>query len=240
MPALSVGVQLAWQIAANEAAHAKYQYIEIEHIFIGLCKAGDHLTPEALQQSGIDIAEANASRAEFERPYNVLKDFNIDRVQARRRLRGMMGQSDYEHTAQEVIHRSEKCKQFFARAGQIVEERYAGEGKIGAFPLLISILEADDTKIYELIQELGVHNIRQLRDALVNQWEEFQKCWGAFQQKEQQRNTQLAALMRPKVIGQDAAVEAVAGAIQRARASTAPSKRLRRNQRGKTSPPNDR
>ena len=36
MKDLSIGVALAWQIAANETAIAKYQYIEKEQILIGI------------------------------------------------------------------------------------------------------------------------------------------------------------------------------------------------------------
>ncbi|MBI4691197.1 MAG: hypothetical protein HY754_13180 [Nitrospirae bacterium] len=38
---LSPGLTLTWQIAANEAAHAHHQFIEKEHVFIGLCKVKD-------------------------------------------------------------------------------------------------------------------------------------------------------------------------------------------------------
>src|SRR5947209_60467 len=38
MPKLSPGLQLAWHIAGAEAAMARYQCIEPEHLFIGLCK----------------------------------------------------------------------------------------------------------------------------------------------------------------------------------------------------------
>ena len=35
MPTLSIGANIAWQIAASEAA--RFQFIEAEQIFIGIC-----------------------------------------------------------------------------------------------------------------------------------------------------------------------------------------------------------
>ncbi len=37
MKNLSIGANIAWQIAAYEAAAAKFQFIEKEHLFIGIC-----------------------------------------------------------------------------------------------------------------------------------------------------------------------------------------------------------
>ena len=37
MPTLSIGANIAWQIAAAEASAARFQFIEAEHIFIGIC-----------------------------------------------------------------------------------------------------------------------------------------------------------------------------------------------------------
>ena len=37
MKDLSIGASLVWQMAAGEAVAAKHQYIEKEHIFIGIC-----------------------------------------------------------------------------------------------------------------------------------------------------------------------------------------------------------
>jgi len=37
MPILSIGANIAWQIAAGEASAARFQFIEAEQIFIGIC-----------------------------------------------------------------------------------------------------------------------------------------------------------------------------------------------------------
>ena len=47
------GLTLAWQIAANETAHAQHEFIEPEYLFIGLCKLKDVLAPELLPEMGL-------------------------------------------------------------------------------------------------------------------------------------------------------------------------------------------
>ena len=37
MPTLSIGANISWQIAEAEASAAQFQFIEAEHIFIGIC-----------------------------------------------------------------------------------------------------------------------------------------------------------------------------------------------------------
>ena len=36
MPTLFIGANIVWQIAAGEASDARFQFIEAEHIFIGI------------------------------------------------------------------------------------------------------------------------------------------------------------------------------------------------------------
>jgi len=40
MRELSIAAKVAWKIAAIEAGDAKHQFIEAEHIFIGICSLG--------------------------------------------------------------------------------------------------------------------------------------------------------------------------------------------------------
>ncbi|MCG2709871.1 MAG: hypothetical protein L6246_06110 [Thermodesulfovibrionales bacterium] len=59
MKDLSIGANIAWQIAAHEAAAAKFQFIEKEHLFIGICSLekilrlspeNSGLNPESFEQ----------------------------------------------------------------------------------------------------------------------------------------------------------------------------------------------
>ena len=47
MPDASIGLALAWHIlAADEAGTARHEFIEPEHLFIGLCGLEKVLVPE--------------------------------------------------------------------------------------------------------------------------------------------------------------------------------------------------
>lgn len=183
---ISSGVIVTWQIAAMEAAHGSHQYIEKEHIFIGLCKAGDLLTPEYLEEAGIDsgkidrfLQEAgldheqkNQFRSELGALNELLAGFGLNKTKLRRRLRGMVGQGDYEHK-ERVIHRSQDCKQVFTRAAELAKTH--GFPKIGAFPLLLTILEEPDTPVSKAISEVGA-NVEDLKQAILERLKEEPKA----------------------------------------------------------------
>ena len=44
MPDSSIGLDYAWRTAANEAARTRHEFIEPEHLFIGVCKLGNLLS----------------------------------------------------------------------------------------------------------------------------------------------------------------------------------------------------
>ena len=62
MPSFSVGVDVAWQDAAAEAAGAQYEFIEPFHLFIGLCCVEKFLTAEARQKLRISESVVGARR----------------------------------------------------------------------------------------------------------------------------------------------------------------------------------
>jgi len=89
MVELSLGVVVAWYIGAGEAMVGRYQYIEKEHLFIGLCKVGDMLDPAIVGQVGVRFVDIDRVRGECGRVYELFRRFGVDRVFARRRLRGV-------------------------------------------------------------------------------------------------------------------------------------------------------
>ena len=63
MSEFSIGVNLVWQMAAAEAAAVRHQYIEKEHLFNGLCKAGDLLVSPEFKQGEIKLEEITVDNA---------------------------------------------------------------------------------------------------------------------------------------------------------------------------------
>jgi len=153
MSELSIGVSLAWQIAAGEASLAKHQYIEKEHVFNGLCKAGDLLAPEAFKQAGAELENIDQIRPELDRIDELFRRFELDRVKMRRRLRQLMKPGNHQHQEQ-VVHRSPACKKLFQRAEEISSEY--GSGAIESIHLLLAIIEDAGEVIIKLFSEYGV------------------------------------------------------------------------------------
>ena len=117
----SPGVMLTWQIAASETAHARYQYIEREQIFIGLLKAKDLLKPEILDMFEIDYSYVDYLEAEFEPIEELLAKFKVERAQVRRSLRNSVGKGSYQHK-EKVVHRSKECKAIFEQAKELAKK----------------------------------------------------------------------------------------------------------------------
>ncbi len=117
---LTVGLNVAWQIAAQEASVAGYQYIEKEHMFIGLCSLGKVAT-YAQEREGTSPEVLEAIQAEENAIEAVLNSFKLDSTSIRRQTRQRIGQHSYRNS-EGVIHRSEDCKQVFDRAAALAEK----------------------------------------------------------------------------------------------------------------------
>ena len=117
MKELSIGANIAWQIAAYEAAAAKFQFIEAEHVFIGICslEKGLMLSPE---ESGLSPQARKALQDEYAILKDLMQGEGLDMTQLRRRLRKRLGTGKYEHT-EKVIHRSKACKKIFNHAYEL-------------------------------------------------------------------------------------------------------------------------
>ena len=150
MKGLSIGANLAWQMAAGEAAAARFQLIEKEQIFIGILSLEKLLMLNA-EESGLKPQDRQAVQIEHDVIEDVLRGFELDSTQLRRLLRKRLGDGNYKHT-EKVVHRSEACKQIFKRA----EGLAASEGEISCLNLLTAILEEPGRVITQVIGDAGV------------------------------------------------------------------------------------
>lgn len=139
---------MAWKIAAGETATAKHQYIEKEHIFIGICSLEKVLMLDS-EKIGLNPQAKQALQAEHNAVEALLKNFNLNPTQLRHQVREKLGEGNYEHT-EKVIHRSEACKNVFKRANEL-----ATEGEVSCLHLLAAILEEGDV-IGSVLNEAGV------------------------------------------------------------------------------------
>ncbi|MEW6419518.1 MAG: ATP-dependent Clp protease ATP-binding subunit [Nitrospirota bacterium] len=160
MKDLSVGAYLAWQIAAMEAGAARFQFIEIEHIFIGVCSLEKvlKLSPE---ESGFNPQEIKALQHEYAIFQDLIDKTGLNMTQLRRRMRKKLGISDYEHT-EKVIHRSEECKKMFNRAYELA----SSEDEISYLHLLAAILEKPGSNISHVLNESGISSDTLLKQVI--------------------------------------------------------------------------
>ncbi|MFA4829796.1 MAG: ATP-dependent Clp protease ATP-binding subunit [Thermodesulfovibrionales bacterium] len=135
MRELSIGAKIAWKIAAMEAEASKHQFIEAEHIFIGICSLGKVLvlSPE---KAGLNPQEFKALKDEYAILQDLMKELGLDMAQLRRRMRKQLGRGDYDHV-EKAIHRSEACKSKFDFAKSFVES----DEEVTSLHLLAAIWE---------------------------------------------------------------------------------------------------
>lgn len=126
MSPYSPGVTLVWQIAALEATTGSHEYIEREHLFIGLAKAESLLGELESGGAGeIDakLGDAQALKEELRRLGDCFRHQNVDTVKARQRARYLVDKGNTSESTNQAIHRSANCREAFARAAKFAGER---------------------------------------------------------------------------------------------------------------------
>ncbi len=141
MDELSTSVKIAWQIAANEAANARFQYIEPAHILIGLC---------SLEKINGDVENQPELIAEKNYIDQVLQSANLDPTRLRRQLRKRIGEGTYQQI-EKTIHRSQTCRQLFDRAVLIKDGT-----RITSRELLVAIIENPGETISLAFDDFGI------------------------------------------------------------------------------------
>ncbi len=141
---LSVGVNLAWQIAAGEAADKQSEFIEKEHILIGIFSLEKILAAEGIKEKiGTDLKS-------FETEYFALEDAvksaGLNMTELRRALRSKLPGGNFA-PKENVVHRSDDCKGYFQRAQEL------GKGQVNLLNFLIAILERPVGVIESVLKE---------------------------------------------------------------------------------------
>ena len=150
MAELSVGASLAWQIAAGEAGAARHQFIEKEHVFIGILSL-EKVVALGREQAGFDPQAWQALQAELRAVQDVLGWCGLDATRLRRPCAKGSGQGSYRHTG-EVVHRSEACKRVFNQA----EELAPSGADVSCLHLLAAILDEPGEIVSRTLAQAGV------------------------------------------------------------------------------------
>ncbi len=126
---LSSSLTLIWGIAAEEAVSSRHQYIEKEHLFVALCRILDLLHAEKRKQIAVQMDDLTPELLRLEKPF---REAGVDRVKLRRRVRGLLQDGGFAPDAN-VIHRSERCKEYFEVAAKLAGEEKAAEVRSNEF-----------------------------------------------------------------------------------------------------------
>lgn len=146
MTELSDGVDFAWQIAAYEAATARSQFIEPEHLLIGICSL-----EKILQADELEPQSRRTIQQELDAVQQVLQAAEANAASLRRNLRNALDESGYVHT-ETTIHRSPACKEAFERAISL-----NGSAKtVHCIHLLIALLEKPSPVITAVLKAMDV------------------------------------------------------------------------------------
>ena len=150
---LSPGLQLVWNLAAQEAMAASMAAIEPEHMLCGLLKYVE-LTDGDLEKVAAQPITATLLLAEREELKKLVTDRSIDSTQVRRRLRQEVGQGKSQ-PKDGVMHRSPAARKLFDQAGRRAAEDL---GVIESTHLLSAILEAPTPAMVKVMgkSKLGV------------------------------------------------------------------------------------
>jgi ATP-dependent Clp protease ATP-binding subunit ClpC len=159
MKELSVGASIAWQFAAQEASISIHQYIEKEHLLIGILSIEKILILK--EKSNLDKKRYHILQQEFEVIKKVFESSNLSLSWLRRKIRDGFGKGSYKHK-DAVIHRSEDCKTIFKRAEKLSLQR-----EVSCLDFLKAIFEEPGENIKNILTEKNV-NLEKLLDFITN------------------------------------------------------------------------
>lgn len=137
MPDFPMGLDYAWQTAATEAARSHYEFIEPEHLFVGVCKLGNLPSLDNWNDA------AAALKAEAELVAAVLQKAGYDRVALYRDVRKRIGEGGFTDKTRKNISRSPASRLVFERAAKLAAE----SPPTTSLHLLSTLLESPGTRL---------------------------------------------------------------------------------------------
>ena len=153
MSGLTLAVRAAFNFAGHEAQTLGSAAIDVEHIFLGLCKVEsiqDISAEEAPEQNATDL---KTLRQEVKAFVGGVGGAGLDVVRARRRLRKLCREA-HQNAEEFSGHRTPSCRKVFVEAAALTD------GPIDLPALMRAVLGAGSTLIDQLLSELGVDRVR--------------------------------------------------------------------------------
>ena len=152
MPNISVGVEFAWRVAAGEATHGRHEFIQPEHLFIGVCKLGKLAQIDDWSKLELSQDAAASLKAEGDAVNALCEQFRLDHVALYREVRRRVGAGSFQHHEGGGMSRSPASRIVFTRAAELS----AGSPVITALHLLAALSDDEDSLVAALLKERGV------------------------------------------------------------------------------------
>jgi ATP-dependent Clp protease ATP-binding subunit ClpC len=145
--ALSVAAEMAWKVAAAEAANARHPQIGNALLLVGLCSLEKLLA--ARDERALSPETAEAVRRESDRVEAALARAGLEPALLRRALRDRAGRGTFVH-GDRPVGRSGPCKETFYRAALL-----AGGGEVTCLHLLAAVAQDPDPLVSKPLRDLG-------------------------------------------------------------------------------------
>jgi len=149
MPDFSIGLDYAWRTAANEAARTRHEFIEPEHLFVGVCKLANLLSLKDWNDIEIPRDAAAALKAEAEAIAAVFLKVGHDRTALYRDVRRRLGDGNFTDKGRKKISRSPASRLIFERAGKLA----VNAPVVTSLHLLLALIETPATRIAAALAE---------------------------------------------------------------------------------------
>jgi ATP-dependent Clp protease ATP-binding subunit ClpC len=156
----SPSIQIAWQIAAWEAASASFQFIEPDMLAIGILSLEKIVTGKP-QDLGIEKINWHQVQAEFAILNDAFQSVRLEMTSMRRSLRQALGSGNYQRK-EDVLHRSDKCKKCFEEA----ESLAASLNLVSSLHLMAAIISEPSETLRQFLKSAGVAPA-EFRDKLI-------------------------------------------------------------------------
>lgn len=153
MPVVTEAVELAWQVAADEAIATGYTEIEPLHLLIGICSIGELLDSDSSHRSKMRASSVGAVTLEWRGLTEILASAGTDPMRLRHAARNMLSHGS-RTKPQSKVGRSEASRRMFERAEHFAQEH--GPGTIGLIPLLAAIVDYGEASLSQLGERTGV------------------------------------------------------------------------------------
>jgi adenylate cyclase len=139
---LTEAVEMAWQIAAEEATHAGYAAIEPLHLFIGTLSIPKLFEPGHPENARVRSGAVEQIRSEWQPISQVLSAAKADPIRLRRSARKLLGHGTASGRSPERIGRSEASRRIFSSAEQMASRASTEVNLVHLFRSLVDFPEA--------------------------------------------------------------------------------------------------